>query len=265
MLDPDQIRQLRTSGFVHLRGVVPSSRVADAQRAIDADLAANYDPARYLEYEHRTYCPELRGDARILALLAGSPARAVVDAVLPYRRLWGPRYPQIALRQAHNHSAQVPVEWHIDGVPTALNGVRGQSLATFTALVGIFLSTTPGEFSGNFTVWPSSFARLRDFFAARGRRGLREGQPDIDPGEPRQLLTEPGDVVLCHYLVAHGAAVNTSPVERRAVFFRLALPNLVGRRWRHLVEPWRGWRPVQAPSPGEVQRDSRGASLQERP
>lgn len=69
-------------------------------------------------------------------------------------------------------------------------------------------------------------------------------------GEPQQLLCNAGDVVLCHYLLAHGAAVNTSPNDRYAVFFRLwhrDLENKSGRqydqlRWTHLTQMWSGWK-----------------------
>ena len=77
---------------------------------------------------------------------------------------------------------------------------------------------------------------------------MRAGRPRVDPGTPVQLLTHAGDVVVCQYLMAHAATPNTSGVERRAVFFRLALPTVMARRHHHLVNPWEGWRPGVAPT-----------------
>ena len=247
-LEPSLIRQLQTSGFLHVRGVVPHSAISAANQAISEDLAANYDPKLHQQYIHRTFCPDLRKKQVITGLLSRTPARDVVDTLLPFSRLWGIGHPQVAIRFAQEQSDPTQPPWHIDGVPTSMNGMRGKGLWTFTCLVGIFLTTTPRPDAGNFTVWPSSFDRLRQWFTDQGRAGMRKGRPSIDPGTPTQLLTQPGDVVVCHYLMAHAATPNTSNIERRAVFFRLSLPATVTRRYHHLVNPWAGWRPDVVPA-----------------
>lgn len=109
-------------------------------------------------------------------------------------------------------------------------------------LVGIFLTRVTAPFAGNFTVWPGSHELVAAWFREQGRSALRRGMPLVDPGEPRQLSAEPGDVVLASYALAHAAAVNTTSTERRAVFFRLALRDLGRRRWARLADPWDGWR-----------------------
>ena len=234
---------------MHLPNVVPQPAIQVANAAIDADLTANYDPSRRLEYIHRTFCPALKTDPRIVGLLKNSRARAEVDRVIPFERLWGSGRAQIAIRQARSADGSPAPSWHLDGVPTAHNGMLGKGLWTFTALVGIFLTTTPGTGSGNFTVWPESHRQLQQWFAKQGRRSLRLGQPHIDPGPARQLITSAGDIVICNYLLAHGACPNASEVERRAVFFRLGLPGTVTRRWHHLRSPWTGWRTVPRAAP----------------
>jgi ectoine hydroxylase-related dioxygenase (phytanoyl-CoA dioxygenase family) len=51
---------------------------------------------------------------------------------------------------------------------------------------------------------------------------MLQGTPVLpDIGEPVQLLARPGDVVLAHYQLLHGAANNTSAYPRYAVFFRV--------------------------------------------
>jgi len=72
----------------------------------------------------------------------------------------------------------------------------------------------------------------------------------IDLGTPQQLLTEPGDVFLMHWALAHTAAVNTSDVDRIAVYDRLFFPELQAKksgdlgegRWEYLASLWKGWR-----------------------
>jgi hypothetical protein len=233
---------LRERGYAVLPERVPAALVAAANAAIDRDLATAYDPARQLEYDHRSYCPDLRRAPELLDLLAVGVARDAVDEVLGWDRLRGTDHAQIAIRRARNADAPRPPEWHLDGVATPHNGVRGRTLDSFTALVGVFLTRTAAPFAGNLTVWPGSHEVVARWFRERGRDALRRGMPRIDPGEPLQLLAEPGDVVLASYSLAHGAAVNTSGDERRAVFFRLALRDLPRRRWERLARPWDGWR-----------------------
>ena len=98
------------------------------------------------------------------------------------------------------------------------------------------------EFAGNFTVWPGSHHILEAHFRERGTEALRYGMPCIPLGQPVQLMTEPGDVVLCHYSLAHTAAVNLSSVDRYAVYFRLWLKDMEGRRWHLMTHIWDGWR-----------------------
>ena len=108
--------------------------------------------------------------------------------------------------------------------------------------MGVFLTTTPRTFAGNFTVWPGSHRLYERYFQERGRRATREGMPRVDPGTPLQLMSEAGDAVFCHYQLGHGAAVNTSDVERWAVYFRLWLRDIDSRRWQLLTHLWDGWR-----------------------
>jgi len=238
--DADWVPHLHRHGFVHLPQLLGREALARANRLIDDDLQRHYDPRRLPEYVHRSWCPRLRRAPALVGMLQHSRVRAAIGRVLPLDRLFGSMIAQIAIRPIRPNEPPQPPSWHIDGVANPHNGLGSRSLQTFTVLVGIFLTTTPSRDAGNFTVWPESTARLRDWFA-EDRRRLREGMPRIDPGPALQLRTKAGDVVICNYLLAHGAASNASLVERRALFFRMALPGLFWRRYAHLVDPWRGW------------------------
>lgn len=235
-------RELRNHGYIHVPGVVAPAMIDAANAAIDADLAAHYHPERLQDYLHRSFCPRLRRAPVITGLLAASPARDLVDEVLAWRRLRGASTGQIAVRHAHEVPHPIAPDWHIDGVPTAENGLLGGRLQVFTALVGIFLTPSREPHTGNFTVFPQSTRRLRDWYRSHGRPALRRGRPAIDPGPPHPLLTEPGDVVVANYLLAHATTSNAGGRERRAVFFRLALPRAVLHPYRCVTHPWRGWR-----------------------
>ena len=117
----------------------------------------------------------------------------------------------------------------------------GTLVSNFTALVGIYLSPVREQFAGNFTVWPGSHHVLEQHFREKGPDVLRNGMPHIPLGEPVQLMTEPGDVALCHYGLAHTAAVNLSAFDRYAVYFRLSLKDIEHRRWHLMTRIWDGW------------------------
>lgn len=98
------------------------------------------------------------------------------------------------------------------------------------------------EFARNFTVWPGSHNRLEAYFRNRGRDAMQEGMPQIELDDPIQLITNPGDVVVCHYQLAHSAAVNVSSNDRIAIYFRVWLKGIENRRWELLTDIWNGWR-----------------------
>ncbi|MEL6344589.1 MAG: phytanoyl-CoA dioxygenase family protein [Myxococcota bacterium] len=234
------IDDLVADGWVHLPGRCPVARVDAANAAIDESLRNRFDPGQQASYDARSYCPELRRAPVILDLLRAPGVRAALDAVLGWRRLRGYNG-QIAIRRAHNHPAQVAPHAHIDGIQSPHNGVTSTSLLTHTVLVGVYLTETPRTFAGNFTVWPGSHRSHAAWFRAQGRAAMTAGQPNVEIGAPKQVMTRPGDLILSHYLTAHAAAVNTSDVERRAIYFRLSLWGLRWNRYAHLIEPWRGW------------------------
>lgn len=240
MVDADWVPHLRRHGFVQLPQRISRQALTRANRAIDDDLRANFDPRRIDEYVHRSWCPRLRRASVLTRLLQTPQVQRDLEQVLPVHRLFGTNLAQIAINPIKPNEPPAPPQWHIDGIANPHNGLGSRSLQTFTALVGIFLTTTPSKDAGNFTVWPESLPRLRDWYT-EDRRRMREGLPKIDPGPALQLPTKAGDVVIANYLLAHGAAANASLVERRALFFRVALPRLFFRRHAHLTDPWRGW------------------------
>lgn len=236
-------------GFCHFPRLVGDELVAAARTSIDGDLRDRYDPARRVEYDNQSFCPELLGTAPIQDLARCAAIQKRLGELIETDEVVCDNG-QIAIRRAHNSeitSAPVP---HIDGIPTANNGMSGDELRPFTLLLGIFLSEVRTPFAGNFTVWPGSHGLLERYFNRRGRRALREGMPTVSLGPPKQLLCKPGDAVLCHYSLAHAAAVNTSDFDRYAVFFRLTHRALTPEHaidvresdWTHLTNIWTDWK-----------------------
>lgn len=232
---------LRTHGYAHFPRLVPDSLVGDALAAIGRDMRENYDESRLLEYDHRSFCPDLLGTPPVMNLLEASPARDVLDEALGVESLeWDKG--QIAIRRAHNWPEPAAPDPHIDGFAGGLNGLEEGRIYSLTALVGVFLTPVRREFAGNYTVWPGSHYQYERYFRERGERAMSEPMPVLEFGEPVQLLCEPGDAVLVHYQLAHTAAVNTSGDDRITVYFRIWLRGLEERRWHHLTNIWDGWR-----------------------
>jgi hypothetical protein len=232
---------LRHGGWVRYPGSVPDALLASARSAIELDLAQNFDPNRQVEYDHQSYCPDLRGTLPITNLLTHSPARHVLDELLGWENIGHDRG-QIAIRRSHNAERAYAPTWHIDGVPTGENGVIGPYISNFTVLLGVYLTPIDGTFSGNFVVWPGSHKRIEAHFRSRGPIAMQEGKPKVDVGEPLQLPALPGDMILCHYQLAHAAAANVSSRDRVAVYFRVWLRDIDERRWQVLTSMWEGWR-----------------------
>ena len=52
--------ELRTQGFAHFPQLTPEHLIKAARDAIEIDLSNNYDPARKIEYDNQSYCPDLK-------------------------------------------------------------------------------------------------------------------------------------------------------------------------------------------------------------
>lgn len=87
--------------------------------------------------------------------------------------------------------------------------------------------------------------------------GMLEGMPEVALPEPVPVSGRAGDVVLCHYQLAHAAGPNTSPHIRYAVYFRLEHVDHGRQKWECLIDVWREW-PGMAGAAG--QRTSTGNS-----
>jgi len=242
MMSDDQLARLRQDGWGLFPGAVSADLVTTAIDAIKSDCAHNYDPTRQREYDNISFCPDLRDKPQIAELLTHSTGKTLLERVLGWDAIeFSPG--QIAIRQAHNTDKPYPPVPHIDGTGTGANGrPAGSSISNFTALLGVFLTKVDAEFAGNFTVWPGSHHRLEAYFRNRGPQAMHEGMPQIDLGQPTQLFANPGDIILCHYQLAHTAAVNLSAHDRIAIYFRVWLKGIEKRRWELLTNIWDGWK-----------------------
>jgi Phytanoyl-CoA dioxygenase (PhyH) len=232
---------LRAQGYAHFAALTPEPLVTAARKAIGLDLSSNYQPKRQSEYDNQSYCPELRGAPTIMNLLLESPVCNILDETFGLHKIDCDKG-QIAIRRAHNHSTPIAPEPHIDGFASGLNGLDEGKIYNHTVLVGVFLTPVRSAFAGNFTVWPGSHYVYERYFRETGKRAMSDPPPTPELGEPVQLMCGVGDVVLAHYQLGHAAAVNTSDVDRIAVYFRVWLRGVELDRWHYLTNIWEGWK-----------------------
>lgn len=238
-------RELYETGRVRLQQIVPGDLVQRALRAINASLGeTGIDPKRLEVFRARSYCPELTTAPAITDLYNSSPLSGVVGSLVGPDRVRPIGSGQIALRFPATGQPG-PLVPHIDGMYYPSNGVPPGTIASFTALVGIFLSDILHEDMGNFTVWPGSHQVLERYFRSHGPRSLLDGFPPIDIGSPEQVTARAGDAILCHYQLAHGIAPNTSPFIRYGVYFRISHADHEARKWECMTDIWTEWAGMQ--------------------
>lgn len=252
-LTNEQKRAIYENGYVHLPGIVPRELMRDALRAINSSLGnEGIDPSQLQKFRAQSYCPELQRTRHITNLLYESPLWELAGSAIGPGRVSPVGGGQIALRFPTMEPPREP-DPHIDGMYTPTNGVPKGTIANFTALVGVFLSDVPDEYSGNFTVWPGTHRVYEQYFREKGPQALLEGMPEVGLPEPRQVTASAGDAVIAHYQLGHGIAGNASPNIRYAIFFRLSHVNHDSVHWECMTDIWLEWegmREVVRPAAG---------------
>jgi Phytanoyl-CoA dioxygenase (PhyH) len=244
-LNAEQQEALLRDGYTTVPGVVPAAPLAAALTAINHSLGQGLPPADLPVFRSRSFCPELQRAPVILDLLRTTPAWFLAESLLGEGRVEAVRSGQIALAFPQTELPEAPYP-HLDGLHTPTNGVPAGEVRSFTLLVGVILSDVAGPGAGNLTVWPGSHRRYESYFRDNGPKSLLGGMPPIALPDPVEVTGRVGDVVLCHYQLAHAVGANTSPHVRYAVYFRLKSRGHDGRRWECLTDLWKEWPGLRA-------------------
>lgn len=217
-----QKKDFMENGFVKIPGVIPKSMIQQTVKMINHSLGSEGMNKEDLpKFRSLSYCPELQNAPMMADLIYKTPAVDLVQSIIGEGNLSDTRYAQIALRFPTMADSTGPIGYHLDGMHTKLNGVEEGTYSNFTMLFGVMLSDLPDENSGNLAVWPGSHRLYEKYFRKHGSDILLEKLPPIDIGNPVQITGQAGDVILCHYQVAHGVAPNQSPNTRYALYYRL--------------------------------------------
>lgn len=240
-LTTTQKQELYHQGYTLVREAVPRRLVDEALRAINADLGATGLPPDELEkMRQQTYCAGLTREPVITDLFNASSLKPLAESVIGPGNLNPVGYCQIALRFPSLAQPKPPTH-HLDGKPGGNNGVAPGTIGNFTSLVGVFLSDLPGEYAGNFAVWPGTHRAYEKVFREHGPDVFLTGIPKFDLPQPHQITARAGDAVICHYQLAHGVTPNASPHIRYASFIRLKHRAHDSHKLEVLSDIWRDW------------------------
>jgi hypothetical protein len=241
-----QKREIFEKGYVKVPGVVPQVLVDAALRAINNSLGQGMKEEDVVKFRSQSYCPELTRTPVISDLLNKTPAWEYAESLIGPGALYSVDGGQIALRFPTMQDPAPPFRPHLDGMYSPTNGVPEGTIRNFTLLVGVSLSDVLQPYSGNFTVWPGTHYLYQDYFREHGPKSLLNGMPPIEMPEPEQILARAGDVVFCHYQVAHTAGPNLSPDIRYAIYFRLYHQDHGEWCGECMTDIWREWAGMRA-------------------
>lgn len=236
-----QKQQLYQDGYVQVPGVVPKVMVDTALRAINHSIGEGMSAEEMPRMRAQSYCRELTREPVITDLIQRTPAWSLAESAIGEGKIKPVGGGQIALRFPGLHDPPPPARPHLDGMHSPTNGVPEGTIQNFTALVGVLLSDLPTAHAGNFTVWPGTHHQYEAYFREHTPQSLLNGMPPISLPEPHPIIGGAGDIVLCHYELAHGVTPNVSPHVRYAIFFRLTHIEHETQKWESMTDIWREW------------------------
>ncbi len=245
-LTREQKEHFHEHGYVLVPQVIPTATLNAALRAINHSLGEGIDPAKLATFRSQSYCPELQRQPVITDLYNGTPVRELVESLIGAGRVRLVAGGQIALRFpiAPGTAPRRPVP-HLDGMYTPTNGVPQGRILSFTMLIGVALSDVSEPFAGNLTVWPGTHRLYERYFREHGPEALLNGMPDISLPEPVHLTARAGDIMLCHYALAHAAAPNAAAHVRYAVYFRASHVDHDTQWKQAMTDIWLEWPGMQ--------------------
>lgn len=236
-----QKHEILEKGYVKVPGVVPRVMVDAALRAINHSVGQGMNVEDMTRFRSRSYCPELQSNPVIVDLVNKTPAFELAESVIGQGMLKPVGGGQIALRFPGMQDPPGRPGGHLDGMYSPHNGVPKGTIQNFTMLLGVMLSDLPNPYSGNLSVWPGTHHIYEKYFQEHGPEALLNGMPPVDLPEPEQMLGNAGDVILCHYQIAHGVAPNVSPHTRYAIYFRLRHVEHDSQRFECMTNIWLEW------------------------
>lgn len=237
--------ELYEKGFVQIPSAVPGVMVDAAVKAINHSFGKGIDPAKMIDFQARSFCPELRQAPVITDLYNQTPVKALAESMIGVGKVNPVTAGQIAVRFPLLDDPPPALSPHLDGRYSPHNGVPKGELHSFTLLVGIALSEVTTDYAGNLVAWPGTHRLFEQYFRENGTEFMtRDDSVETLPLEmpqPQMMTARPGDAFFVHYQVAHAAAPNISPHPRYAIYFRLRHVDHKAQLFETLTDIWMEW------------------------
>ena len=250
-------RKFIENGYFVQRAAVEPHLVQSIQSAITEHLPENASSTT--KSVTNSFAPSLLKSTLITSLLHQVDVAATVDDIIGIQNICGIPRAQIAVVSRSSSSsssrssvrpAAATLKWHVDGM-------NRYALGRFSLLLGIVITDCSLSGSGGLVVWPSSHRQVANYFRRRSSASSSSSNEDVQTfcdqpptldSTPVELLARPGDLIVCHYSLAHSKSLNVNmnaPYHRQIVYFRL---RHVANDPHSLSNLYDGWNVNVAPS-----------------
>ncbi len=259
MLSQQQLDQFEEIGYLQLSGLIPQEIVEKAEAAMWQMMGmASEDRQTWGHFKRphlAGFYAEKLGNGKRIELF-GVQNRDVLACCTPeYRAILkqlAERYPEIP----HCESERPDGIWALNQFPTEgewkqpsahLDGdFRDFRLdpGTFRATSLTYL-TDADSHGGTTVIWPEGPQRIRAFRKENPQfsnhvRDIRARFPEMDLGEPMEVVAKQGDVLFFHHLLPHSGTINVTDAPRFAIRYMCLC--VACRKWEKKGE-WNIWMP----------------------
>ena len=259
MLSKHQLAQFEEEGYLLLSGLMPQETVTKAEAAMWHMMGMDAENPDSWDHFQRPrlsgfYMEEVGNGKRIELFGVTHPdvlACCTPDYLTVLKQL-ASRYPEIPHCESQSPDGiwalnQFPVsaEWkspspHLDGDFRDFRLDPGTFRATSLAYL-----TDANSHGGTTFIWPEGPQRIRAFRKKNPEfsnhvHDVRAHFPELDLGEPMEVVAKQGDVLFFHHLLPHSGTINVSSSPRFAIRYMCLC--LTCRKWEKKGE-WNIWMP----------------------
>ncbi|MCY4400993.1 MAG: phytanoyl-CoA dioxygenase family protein [Candidatus Poribacteria bacterium] len=259
MLSTAQIEQFEEEGYLLLSDLISKETIEKAEKAMWHTMGMDADDPNSWEIVQRPfltnfYIENMAHEKRIELFGVTNPdlLECCTPDYLTVLKQLAERYPSIPHCKSEYPDAiwamnQFPIsaEWkitspHLDGYSRDLRLDPG----TFRASSLTYL-THANSHQGTTVIWPEGPKRIREFRKqnpnlSNNVQTMLTQLPQIDLGEPMEVVAKQGDVLFFHHLLPHTGTINADSSPRFAIRYMCLC--LECRPWQKRGE-WNIWMP----------------------
>ncbi len=259
MLSTEQLKQFEEEGYLLLSSLIPNETVVQAEQAMWHSMGMEPDDPETWKHFQRPfltgfYIENMANENRIELFGITHPdiLACCTPIYLTVLNQLAERYPTIPHCKSQHPDGiwamnQFPIsdEWripspHLDGYSRDLRLDPGSFRASSLTYL-----TDANSHQGTTVIWPEGPQRIREFCQknpdfSNHIRDMRVVFPQLDLGEPMEVVAKQGDVLLFHHLLPHSGTINAGTSPRFAIRFMCLCRDC--HSWQKRGE-WNIWMP----------------------